>query len=79
MMPKWSQTGPEIVPKSFPKPPQNNPEFIQILSETASTHGPNENAELINGRLAMIGFLMFIITELVFGGTPVTHTLFGIG
>ena len=41
--------------------------------------GFNENAELVNGRSAMIGFLMLIITEIIFNGQPVTHSIFGIG
>ena len=40
--------------------------------------GLNKNAELINGRVAMFGFLMMIITELIFRGDPVTHNIFGI-
>ncbi len=40
--------------------------------------GFNENAELVNGRAAMFGFLMLVITELVFGGEAVTKSLFGI-
>ncbi len=40
--------------------------------------GFNENAELVNGRAAMFGFLMLVITELVFRGEAVTKSLFGI-
>jgi len=40
--------------------------------------GFNENSELVNGRAAMIGFAMLILTELVFLGEPVTHSIFGI-
>ena len=40
--------------------------------------GFNSNAELVNGRAAMIGFLMLILTELVFSGRPVTSSIFGI-
>tara|TARA_Y100001968_G_C19444190_1_gene764315 strand:+ start:3255 stop:3530 length:276 start_codon:yes stop_codon:yes gene_type:complete len=47
--------------------------------EVDQVFGFNENAELINSRAAMIGFLMLIITELVFKGSPVTHSIFGIG
>ena len=35
-------------------------------------------AELVNGRAAMIGFIMLILTELVFKGRPVTSAIFGI-
>ncbi len=38
----------------------------------------NSSAELVNGRAAMIGFLMLILTELVFSGRPVTSSIFGI-
>ena len=31
-----------------------------------------------NGRAAMVGFLMLILTELVFSGRPVTSSIFGI-
>ena len=47
--------------------------------EVDEVFGFNENAELINSRAAMIGFLMLIITELVFKGKPVTLSIFGIG
>ncbi len=40
--------------------------------------GFNYNAELVNGRVAMIGFLMLLITELIFKGEPVTKTIFGL-
>ena len=40
--------------------------------------GFNSSAELVNGRAAMIGFLMLILTELVFSGRPVTSSIFGI-
>ena len=48
-------------------------------NEVKEVFGFNENAELINARAAMFGFIMLLITELVFGGVPVTHTIFGIG
>ena len=40
--------------------------------------GFNASAELVNGRAAMVGFLMLILTELVFHGRPVTSAIFGI-
>ena len=40
--------------------------------------GFNTSAELVNGRAAMIGFIMLILTELVFKGRPVTSSIFGI-
>ncbi len=47
--------------------------------EVEEVFGFNENAELVNGRAAMVGFIMMIITELILGGDPVTHSIFGIG
>ena len=72
--------------------PTNDPEAIdksQSLSsypkwinnkgeEVEQVFGFNENAELVNARLAMVGFLMLILTELAFGGAPATLKIFGI-
>ena len=46
--------------------------------EVKNVFGFNSSAELVNGRAAMIGFLMLILTELVFQGRPVTSSIFGI-
>ena len=46
--------------------------------EVKNGFGFNSSAELVNGRAAMIGFLMLILTELVFSGRPVTSSIFGI-
>ena len=46
--------------------------------EVNNVFGFNASAELVNGRAAMIGFLMLILTELVFHGRPVTSAIFGI-
>ena len=46
--------------------------------EVKEVFGFNENAELVNARVAMIGFLMLIITELAFAGEPATLKIFGI-
>jgi len=46
--------------------------------EVDNVFGFNSSAELVNGRAAMIGFLMLILTELVFSGRPVTSSIFGI-
>ena len=40
--------------------------------------GFNSSAELVNGRAAMVGFLMLLLTELVLKGRPVTSSIFGI-
>ena len=46
--------------------------------EVKNVFGFNSSAELVNGRAAMIGFIMLILTELVFKGRPVTSSIFGI-
>ena len=46
--------------------------------EVNDVFGFNTSAELVNGRAAMVGFFMLILTELVFHGRPVTSTIFGI-
>ena len=46
--------------------------------EVKNVFGFNSSAELVNGRAAMIGFLMLILTELVFSGRPVTSSIFAI-
>ena len=46
--------------------------------EVKNVFGFNSSAELVNGRAAMIGFFMLILTELVFKGRPVTSSIFGI-
>ena len=46
--------------------------------EVKNVFGFNSRAELVNGRAAMIGFFMLILTELVFKGEPVTSSIFGI-
>ena len=46
--------------------------------EVNDVFGFNESAELVNGRAAMVGFFMMILTELVFHGRPVTSAIFGI-
>ena len=46
--------------------------------EVKQVFGFNENAELVNARVAMVGFLMLILTELAFAGEPATLKIFGI-
>ena len=46
--------------------------------EVKKVFGFNSSAELVNGRAAMIGFLMLLLTELVLKGRPVTSSIFGI-
>ena len=47
--------------------------------EVENLFGFSENAELINGRLAMISFLLLLLSELAYNGEPVTSKIFGIG
>tara|TARA_Y100001968_G_scaffold66804_1_gene57644 strand:- start:1846 stop:2088 length:243 start_codon:yes stop_codon:yes gene_type:complete len=46
--------------------------------DVKNVFGFNESAELVNGRAAMVGFLMLILTELVLQGRPVTSSIFGL-
>ncbi len=41
--------------------------------------GFHERAEKLNGRMAMVGFVALLATELLFGGDALTHALLGIG
>ena len=72
-------------PKNGPKPIDQSqnlnsyPKWINNKGEEVKqVFGFNENAELVNARVAMIGFLMLILTELAFGGEPATLRIFGI-
>ena len=57
----------------------SSPKWINNKGEEVKqVFGFNENAELVNARVAMIGFLMLILTELAFGGEPATLKIFGI-
>lgn len=60
----------------------NSEEFSKWIDnqgdEVKNVFGFNKSVELVNGRAAMIGFLMLILTELVFNGRPVTSAIFGI-
>ncbi len=58
---------------------ENSPRWIDNNGEEVEqVFGFNNNAELVNGRTAMFGFLMLILTEIVFHGEPVTKSIFGI-
>ena len=46
--------------------------------EIKNVFGFNSSAELVNGRAAMIGFIMLLLTELILKGRPVTSSIFGI-
>ena len=57
----------------------SSPKWINNRGEEVKqVFGFNENAELVNARLAMIGFIMLILTELAFAGEPATQKIFGI-
>ena len=66
----------------FTKPSATNNEYSKWVDnqgdEVKKVFGFNNSAELVNGRAAMIGFLMLILTEWVFSGRPVTSSIFGI-
>ena len=71
------KNGPKLIDQSqnlnsYPKWINNKGE------EVKQVFGFNENAELVNSRVAMIGFIMLILTELAFGGEPATLKIFGI-
>ena len=75
----------EIEPKKDPElvdQSQNLSSYPKWINnkgeEVKQVFGFNENAELVNARVAMIGFLMLILTELIFRGRPVTSSIFGI-
>ena len=58
---------------------KEGPKWIDNKGDNVeNVFGFNPSAELVNGRAAMIGFLMLILTELVFKGRPVTSAIFGI-
>ena len=57
----------------------SDPKWINNKGEEVKeVFGFNENAELVNARVAMIGFIMLIITEIAFGGEAATKSIFGI-
>ena len=61
------------------KDDENNIKWIDNSGEEVKqVFGFNSSAELVNGRAAMVGFLMLILTELVLSGRPVTSSIFGI-
>ncbi len=63
----------EYKPDTLPMWINNNGEEVE------NVFGFNENAELVNGRVAMVAFLLLIITELIFHGEPAIKSIFGIG
>ncbi len=57
---------------------QNDDFTDKPSTDNEDVFGFNSSAELVNGRAAMIGFLMLILTELVLSGRPVTSSIFGL-
>ena len=65
---------------SFSSRKEENAKWINNNGEEVEeVFGFNENAELVNGRAAMFGFLMLILTEFIFNGVPASKSIFGIG
>ena len=61
------------------KDDENSSKWIDNSGEEVKqVFGFNASAELVNGRAAMVGFLMLILTEIVLSGRPVTSSIFGI-
>ena len=57
----------------------SSPKWINNRGEEIEqVFGFNENAELVNARVAMIGFLLLLLTELAFAGEPATQKIFGL-
>ena len=68
---------PELIPQSSSL--NESPKWLNNRDEEVKqVFGFNENAELVNARVAMIGFLMLILTEMAFAGEPATLKIFGI-
>ena len=68
---------PELIDQN--KSLNGSPKWINNRGEEVKqVFGFNENAELVNARVAMIGFLMLILTEIAFAGAPATQKIFGI-
>ena len=67
------------VETNISKDDEKNSKWIDNSGEEVKqVFGFNSSAELVNGRAAMVGFLMLILTELVLSGRPVTSSIFGI-
>ena len=72
-----SKNAPEVINQR--QSINSSPKWINNKGEEVKqVFGFNENAELVNARVAMIGFLMLILTELAFAGEPATQKIFGI-
>ncbi len=78
---KSKKAGPTSEPEEIKQSPSLNssPKWINNKGEEVKQiFGFNENAELVNARAAMIGFLLLVLTELAFAGEPATQKIFGI-
>ena len=47
--------------------------------EATNGWGFHERAEKLNGRMAMLGFIALLATEIALGGEAFTHGLLGLG
>ena len=79
MKKKDFQNNPLETEINISKDDEKNSKWIDNSGEEVKqVFGFNSSAELVNGRAAMVGFLMLILTELVLSGRPVTSSIFGI-
>ena len=51
---------------------------MQVV-EAGQGWGFHERAEKLNGRMAMLGFIALLATEIALGGEAFTHGLLGLG